>query len=251
MAGFKVLGGDFGSGQGSLLLGQLSLPRETVPLSKLQSIAIATQESQKKLLGTAAMGAAGLLLLGPLGAIGGMLLGGNKNNVTFVGTLDDGRSFVATCDVKLFSALQGHAATAASARAEVVNTVSKAVDLAPAPVMLDDVYGNMSQMFVAMGWTVTELPKSPGSRFSVLHAATAGQSISLAVHTAALDGYSVGLIMTAIEKYDPAAIAVLVGRSLSSDAKRAAKESRISIGVYADMHELVEAALAGRIEIKS
>jgi hypothetical protein len=123
MAGFKVHSGDFGSGQGSLLLGQLSLPRETVPLSKLQSIAIATQESQKKLLGTAAMGAAGLLLLGPLGAIGGMLLGGNKTNVTFVGTLDDGRSFVATCDVKLFSALQGHAATAASTRAEVVNTV--------------------------------------------------------------------------------------------------------------------------------
>ena len=251
MAGFKVHGGDFGSGQGLLMFGQLSLPRQTVPLSKLVSIAIANQESQKKLLGTAAMGAAGLLVLGPLGAIGGMLLGGNKTNVTFVGTLDDGQSFVATCDAKLFSKLQGHAATAASARAKIVNTESKSLDQAPAPVTLDNVYGYMSRMFVAMDWTVTELPKGLGSRFSILHAATAGRSISLGVHTAALDGYNLGLMVRASEAFDSGALIVAVGRTLSSDAKRAARESKISIGVYADTHDLVDAALVGRAEIKS
>ena len=251
MASFKVHGGDFGSGQGLLMFGQLSLPRQTVALSKLVSIAIATQESQKKLLGTAAMGAAGLLVLGPLGAIGGMLLGGNKTTVTFVGTFDDGQSFVATCDVKLFSKLQGHAANAASARATVVNTESKSLDKAPALATLDDVYGNMSRMFVAMGWTVTELPKGLGSRFSVLHAATAGRSISLGVHTAALDSYNVGLMVRAATMQDAGAVAIAVGRSISSDAKLAARECKISIGVYADTHDLVDAALVGRAEIKS
>lgn len=251
MAGFKVLGGDFGSGQGLLMPGQLSLPREKVPLSKLQSIAIATQESQKKLLGTAAMGAAGLLLLGPLGAIGGMLVGGQKTNITFLGTLDDGRSFVAMCDIKLFSELQGYAATAASKRAKVTQAVNASVDKLSTQAPPDGVYSNMSRMFAAMGWEVTKLIKSAGSGFSLLHATTAEQSIMLAVHNAALDVYNIGLIVKATEMHDPKALVVAVGRSISGDAKRVASERTILIGVYADAPALIEAALVGRTEIKS
>ena len=42
----------------------------------------------------------GLVALGPLGAIGGMLLGGNKKEVSFTAELDDGRKFMAVTDSK-------------------------------------------------------------------------------------------------------------------------------------------------------
>ncbi len=54
----------------------------------------------KKLAGTAGWGVVGLVALGPLGAIGGMLLGGNKKEVSFTAELDDGRRFMAVTDSK-------------------------------------------------------------------------------------------------------------------------------------------------------
>ena len=48
-----------------------------------------------------------MLLLGPLGLVTGALLGGNKNSVTFVLTLDDGRTAVATSDHATYTALLG------------------------------------------------------------------------------------------------------------------------------------------------
>ena len=49
-----------------------------IDLNSVTTIEIITEENKKKVAGTMAGGAAGLLLLGPLGAIGGLLLGGNK-----------------------------------------------------------------------------------------------------------------------------------------------------------------------------
>ncbi len=54
----------------------------------------------KKLAGTAGWGFVGLVALGPLGAIGGMLLGGNKKEVSFTAELDDGRKFMAVTGSK-------------------------------------------------------------------------------------------------------------------------------------------------------
>ncbi len=54
----------------------------------------------KKLAGIAGWGFVGLVVLGPLGAIGGMLLGGNKKQVSFTAELDDGRKFMAVTDSK-------------------------------------------------------------------------------------------------------------------------------------------------------
>jgi hypothetical protein len=64
----------------------------------VESIDQLTDEKVKKLAGTAAWGVAGAVLLGPLGAIGGMLLGGNKKEVAFACKLKDGRKFMATAD---------------------------------------------------------------------------------------------------------------------------------------------------------
>lgn len=126
MASFKVHGGDFKAGNGSLMLGQISLPKdgrlgaETMPANLLISVEVATQENQKKFLGTVGGGAIGLALLGPLGAIGGMLLGGNKTSVTFVGTLRDDRTFVASADASTFAKLKAIATKASAERARIV-----------------------------------------------------------------------------------------------------------------------------------
>lgn len=61
------------------------------------------EEKVKKFAGTAGWGLAGAVLLGPLGAIGGVLLGGNKKEVVFACYFKDGRKFMATTDSKTFT----------------------------------------------------------------------------------------------------------------------------------------------------
>jgi hypothetical protein len=69
-------------------------------LNKVTTIDIITEENKKKVMGTLVGGSAGLLLLGPLGAIGGLLLGGNKKMVNIAVGLNDGRHFVGSCTAK-------------------------------------------------------------------------------------------------------------------------------------------------------
>jgi hypothetical protein len=72
---------------------------ETYSFAKdVESVDLLDEESVKKLAGTAAWGVAGAVLLGPLGAIGGMLVGGNKREVAFVCHLKDGQKFMAITD---------------------------------------------------------------------------------------------------------------------------------------------------------
>jgi len=73
---------------------------------KLSSIEMMTDEKVKKLGGTAGWGFVGAVALGPLGAIGGMLLGGNKQRVTFAAELKDGRRFLAETDGKTWQKIQ-------------------------------------------------------------------------------------------------------------------------------------------------
>ena len=65
---------------------------------ELERTELLDEEKVKKLAGTAGWGVAGAVLLGPIGAIGGMLLGGNKKEVAFAAYLKDGRKFMATTD---------------------------------------------------------------------------------------------------------------------------------------------------------
>ena len=111
MATVKVEAGDLdkGSWQFSGLFGAAIMTRastkdhpwkgETINLEiDLESVEMLDEEKVKKLLGTAGWGVAGAVLLGPLGAIGGILLGGNKKEVAFAAYLKDGRKFMATTD---------------------------------------------------------------------------------------------------------------------------------------------------------
>lgn len=79
---------------------------ETINLKKdLDRVELLNEDKVKKLAGTAGWGIAGAVLLGPLGAIGGMLIGGNKKQIAFAGYLKNGRKFMATTDGKTWEKL--------------------------------------------------------------------------------------------------------------------------------------------------
>ena len=72
---------------------------------ELDRIELLDEESVKRLTGTAGWGIAGAVLLGPLGALGGILLGGNKKEIAFAAYLKDGRKFMAVTDGKTWKKL--------------------------------------------------------------------------------------------------------------------------------------------------
>jgi hypothetical protein len=71
----------------------------------IESLEVMTEEKKKKIAGTVGAGAIGGLLLGPLGVIGGMLIGGKKKEVTFVCVLKDGKKFLGVTENKTFQKL--------------------------------------------------------------------------------------------------------------------------------------------------
>ena len=113
MAKVTVHAGDFLKGDGQFSFGSLTLKTtehawlgETIQLSQLESVDVASEESVKKIGGAIGWGAAGALVLGPVGLLAGLLLGGKKKEVTFVAKLKDGRRLLATTDSKTFIKLQ-------------------------------------------------------------------------------------------------------------------------------------------------
>jgi len=69
------------------------------------NVTLMTEEKIKKVAGTAGWGLAGAALLGPIGAIGGMLLGGNKTESSFLCETHEGDKFLGITDVKVFQQL--------------------------------------------------------------------------------------------------------------------------------------------------
>lgn len=105
MYSFKVTAGDVRTGDwlfNPKYLKEVGLPfrQEKIPLDQIETIESVDELQQKKAAGTLGAGLAGGLLLGPLGAVGGMLVGGNKSTVRFVCYLKDGRKFLAETSAK-------------------------------------------------------------------------------------------------------------------------------------------------------
>lgn len=71
----------------------------------IKSVEIITEETKKKFLGAAGWGAVGAIALGPLGAIAGVLAGGNKKELLIACELKDGKKFIATVDNKLYKTM--------------------------------------------------------------------------------------------------------------------------------------------------
>lgn len=111
MAKLVVHAGDWGKGTGQFSFGSFALPKggwsfEGVPMTALESVQIATEESVKKIGGTVGWGAAGAVLLGPVGLLAGLLMGGRGKDVTFIAMFKDGRKMLATVDAKSFTKIQ-------------------------------------------------------------------------------------------------------------------------------------------------
>jgi hypothetical protein len=85
MAKIKIHAGDFLPGNGTFHFGSFllrtqehSFVGESIDVSQLGEIAIASEENVKKVGGTVGWGAAGGVLLGPVGLLAGLLAGGRK-----------------------------------------------------------------------------------------------------------------------------------------------------------------------------
>lgn len=118
MASFKLHGGDFPRGTTLTSIGKsvsISIPWQSgdgwagksISLNKnnITSLETTSEESVKKIIGSAGAGLVGLVALGPLGAAVGVLAGGNRKNVTFLLIIDDGRKMLATADSKVYTKL--------------------------------------------------------------------------------------------------------------------------------------------------
>ena len=109
---FEIHAGDFKKGgthqfvRGKLVM---DVPgkffRETIPQDQIEALEVASEESVKRIGGTVGWGVAGAMLLGPFGALAGLLAGGVGKDVTFVCKLRDGRKFLATAPSKVFTEL--------------------------------------------------------------------------------------------------------------------------------------------------
>lgn len=113
MPKIKVHAGDFLEGDSQYSFGLLilrtkehSIIGETIPITELETVDIASEESVKKLGETIGWGAAGAVILGPVGLLAGLLMGGKKKEVTFIGKFKDGRKLLASTDSKTFTKLQ-------------------------------------------------------------------------------------------------------------------------------------------------
>jgi hypothetical protein len=98
---------------------------EEVPTSRIASIQVVNENSGKSFAGSAIAGVGGALLLGGIGAIAGVLSGGNSKTTTFVLALRDGRQVLCRAQSKAFEILQTVAFENASG-AEIVD--AQAVD---------------------------------------------------------------------------------------------------------------------------
>jgi hypothetical protein len=110
LASIKIHAGDWGENKvGGFSFDSFSLPKagkfmpEGIHKSALTEVELATEESVKRIGGTVGWGAAGAVILGPVGLLAGLLLGGRKKEVTFVAKFKDGRKFMGTTDAKTYT----------------------------------------------------------------------------------------------------------------------------------------------------
>jgi len=88
--------------------GMMALARR-IHFKQIVSIQAASDEKRKAIGATAAGGIFGALLLGPLGALVGILGCGNRHSTTFTCRLNDGTEFLGTCSSKDFKRVAGAA----------------------------------------------------------------------------------------------------------------------------------------------
>ncbi|MBZ0189687.1 MAG: hypothetical protein K8F91_25805 [Candidatus Obscuribacterales bacterium] len=99
----KVLGGDLTEGEWEFSRGVLWGAFEHIELQgAIKKVQPQTEESVKKVSETLGWGLAGLVALGPVGALAGAVMGGNRKSVCALIELNDDRKFLAVMDSKIY-----------------------------------------------------------------------------------------------------------------------------------------------------
>lgn len=112
MAKIKVHAGDFSKINAQYTWGSFLLNEPTkwtatsYSSDDIDVLEQASEESVKRLAGTAGWGVTGAVLLGPVGLLAGLLVGGRGKDVTFVVKFKDGKKLLGTTDSKTFTKIQ-------------------------------------------------------------------------------------------------------------------------------------------------
>lgn len=106
MSQLKVLSANFTYNSISISNGSLFIDNKTLDFNDVSTIEFATESNTKKARGAIGLGAVGGLTFGPVGAIAGLLLGGNKKETNFVVELKDGKMFIASTTPDIFLKIQ-------------------------------------------------------------------------------------------------------------------------------------------------
>ncbi|MBB3142834.1 hypothetical protein [Halomonas organivorans] len=111
---FKVHAGDFATNRKAQFLpNTFFMPKadaiwgnEKYQSTDVEELAPASEENVKRIGGTVGWGAAGAVILGPVGLLAGLLAGGRKKEVTFIVKFTDGKKALCTADNKTFTKMQ-------------------------------------------------------------------------------------------------------------------------------------------------
>jgi hypothetical protein len=250
VASFEIHGGSFRKGTGQLLFGILTMPKngggtEDIQATSLMAVEIATQEKQKKLLGTAGGGLIGMAVLGPLGAIGGMLLGGNSSKITFIALLRDNRNFLASCDTNTFAKLQAIALKndteqSLAASRLMPSTPDEAAPLRNHPEPIQSQFSGARQTFEKAGWETIEIPAPVDFECAIVFGWQGLRSVGVGITDEVLNSDNIGKIAKAIRDYNPDGLIVVLGPTLGPDAKKAGKTNQLAVGQFGASTKLIE-----------
>lgn len=100
---FKCYGGDLSFGKLSIRTPKHRFIGEEIKCGSINTLDVESRDTNKKAGGAIGWGLAGDIAFGPVGAVAGLVLGGNKKKTTFILELNDGRKLVATADTKDFT----------------------------------------------------------------------------------------------------------------------------------------------------
>lgn len=109
---FKLLAGDFDiKNKGMFTSGSFILPiegswkGEKYESKDVETVEIATEEKTKKMAGAIGWGIVGGIATGGIGALAGILAGGNKKTVVFIVHLKNGKKFMGETDAKHYQTI--------------------------------------------------------------------------------------------------------------------------------------------------
>ncbi|WP_040068900.1 hypothetical protein [Pseudomonas batumici] len=116
MSKIKILAGDFLDGhaehEGGYIIVETALypwPGLKLPTSEIADIRAVSEASHQGMRGTMSLSLAGAMVLGPVGAIAGLMLADEEKEVTFSLDFRDGRSLLCVTDGRTYRDIEAAA----------------------------------------------------------------------------------------------------------------------------------------------